>query len=283
MMVSRIPVKGLRDRTQIQGPAICHPCPGHKGSLWIHSLRPTHQPLPDGYLQDLLAWPERRVGYISESHFHWKSCPIFLGNGYGQFSRLFLTSYYLTQGTQKGSLLCRSLLPELGNRFLRERKLTLPLTLCLVYFGVRARCLIDLWSDWAVRVSRWLPLSPDTLSGRVPLFYHSQSPALDQEELGLQKRGSQAHINKPSNPVLFHPSWGLWPQGKGSPGLWGQAAAAALKEHSFPEGAELSSFTHQARTTHYEAQQKSQLYCYGGMEQQNSISCLLSLGCCFPV
>lgn len=124
---------------------------------------------------------------------------------------------------------------------MRKRRLALPLTLCLAHVGVRARCFIDLWSGWAVGMSRWLrrsPLSPDTLSGRVPLFYHSQSPALDRgEELHLQKQGSQAHINKPSNPVLFHPSWGLWPQGKGSLGLWGQAAAAALKEHSFPEGA----------------------------------------------
>lgn len=95
-------------------------------------------------------------------------------------------------------------------------------------------------------MSRWLrrlPLSPDTLSGRVFLLYDSQSPALDQEELGLQKQGSQTHINKPSNPVLFQHSWGLWLQGKGSPGLWGQAAAATLKEHSFPEGTELSGFT----------------------------------------
>lgn len=126
-----------------------------------------------------------------------------------------------------------------------ERRLALSLTLCLALFGVPARCFIDLWSDWAVCVSRWLrrlPLSPDTLSGRVLLLYDSQSPALDQEELGLQKQGSQAHINKPSNPVLFHRSWGLWPQGKDSPGLWGQAAAATLKEHSFPEGTELSGF-----------------------------------------
>lgn len=91
------------------------------------------------------------------------------------------------------------------------------MTLCLAHFGVPARCFIDLWSDWAVCVSRWLrrlPLSPDSLSGRVPLFYHSQNPALDQEELGLQKQGSQAHINKPSNPVLFHHSWGFGLKGK---------------------------------------------------------------------
>lgn len=112
--------------------------------------------------------------------------------------------------------------------------------------------------------SRWLrklSLSPDTLSGRVPRFYGSQSPALDGEELGLQMQGSQARINKPSNPVLFHPSWGLWPQGKGSSGLWGQAAAAALKEHSFPEGAELSGFAHPAGKLLTKDQQEPQLYC----------------------
>lgn len=99
-----------------------------------------------------------------------------------------------------------------------------------------------MWLDWAgvcvcgclCACLTWvrLPLSPDTLPGRVSLF--PQSPASDQDEPGWQTQGSQAHIIKPPNPVSVPFLWGLSPKG--------QAAAAALKEHSFWEGERLSGF-----------------------------------------